>query len=105
MSEILEYGINRYIYNIAVEVGDYVNPGVLLYTVMDLSKAKVEIFIPIDDIKNISNKSIYIDGTKTDLKISKLYTVADTTHISSYKCEIIIPNPTQFSSLVKVEFR
>lgn len=96
---------NTYIYNISVEKNDYVNPGTLLYTTMDLSKGKVEIFIPISDAKTILDKIIYIDGKKTDLKIVKLYDVADTTHISSYKCEIDIPNPKQFSTLVKVEFK
>jgi len=94
-----------YIYNIAVEKNDYVNPGTLLYTSMDLTKGKVEVYIPINDAKTISSKTIYIDGKKTDLKIAKLYTVSDTKHISSYKCEINIPNPKQFSALVKVEFK
>ncbi len=96
---------NSYIYNISVEVGDYVNPGTLLYTAMDLTKAKLEIFLPIKEAKEISSKTIYLDGKKTDLKVSKLYTVADTKHISSYKCEINIENPKQFSALVKVEFK
>ena len=96
---------NRYIYNIAVEIGDYVNPGTLLYTAMDLSKGKLEIFIPISKANDIKNKTIYLNGNKTDLKISKLYTVADTKHISSYKCEINIPKPKEFSLLTKIEFR
>ena len=96
---------NTYIYEIAVEVGDYVNPGTHLYTAMDLSKGKLEVFIPIDQSIGIKEKTIYIDGQKTELKIAKLYTVADTQHISSYKCEIIIPSPKNFSSLVKVEFK
>ncbi|MEA2017876.1 MAG: hypothetical protein U9N59_05455 [Campylobacterota bacterium] len=96
---------NSYIYNISVEKDDYVNPGTLLYTAMDLSKGKVEVFIPISDAKTISSKTIYIDGKKTDLEISKLYNVADVKHISSYKCEINIPDPKQFSTLVKVEFK
>ena len=72
---------------------------------MDLTKGKVEVYIPINDAKTISTKTIYIDGKETKLKISKLYNVADTKHISSYKCEIVIPNPKQFSALVKVEFK
>lgn len=96
---------NKYIYDIAVEIGDYVNPGTLLYTAMDLSKGKLEIFIPISDADIIKSKTIYINDKKTDLKISKLYTVADTKHLSSYKCEIIIDNPKQFSSLYRVEFK
>ena len=96
---------NSYIYNIAVKIGDFVNPGNLLYTAMDLTKAKFEIFIPIDKANTIQNKIIYINDKKTNLKISKLYSVADTQHITSYKCKIIIPNPKTFSNLVKVEFK
>ena len=70
-----------------------------------LSAGKLEIYIPIDQAANIKNKSIYLNGLKTDLKISKLYKIADTTHISSYKCEIVIPTPKSFSNLVKIEFK
>jgi len=99
------YEKNSYIYEIAVEEGDYVSPGTHLYTAMDLSLGKLEIFIPIDKAVDIQTKSIYVDGEETDLKISKLYNVADSQHISSYKCEIIIPAPQSFSSLKKIEFR
>lgn len=99
------YEEKKYIYDIAVEVGDYVNPGTLLYTAMDLSAGKLEIFIPIDEVKGIEEKTILINGEKTDLKIAKQYSVADTQHISSYKCEIILPKPENFSALVKVEFK
>lgn len=96
---------NSYLYDVAVEVGDYVTPGTLLYTAMDLEKGKVEIFIPIDEANTIKDKEIYLDDKKSDLKIAKLYNVADSKHISSYKCEIIIPNPQTFSKLVKIEFK
>jgi len=96
---------SNYIYNIAVEVGDYVNAGVLLYSSMDLSAGKLEIYIPMDKASTIQTKSIYLDGKKTDLKISKLYSIADSVHISSYKCEIIVPTPKSFSNLVKIEFK
>ncbi len=94
-----------YIYDIAVEVGDYVNPGTELYTAMDISKGKLEIYIPIDKAADIRTKSIYLNGQETKLVISKLYDVADSKHISSYKCEIIVPDPKNFSKLVKVEFK
>jgi hypothetical protein len=94
-----------YIYNISVKKGDYVTPGTLLYETKDLSKAKLEIFIPISDYDSISSKTIYIDGKKSDLKIDKIYKVADSKHISSYKVEIIVPNPQTFSRLVKIEFK
>jgi len=96
---------DNYIYDISVEIGDYVNPGVVLYSSMDLSAGKLDIYIPIDKANEIQTKVIYLDGQKTDLKISKLYKIADSTHISSYKCEIIVPAPTSFSNLVKIEFK
>lgn len=96
---------NNYIYDVAVEVGDYVSPGVLLYSSMDLSAGKLEFFIPINSANDIQTKTIYLDGVQTDLKISKLYKIADNTHISSYKCEIIVPTSRKFSQLVKIEFK
>lgn len=96
---------NRYIYNISVKEGDYVTPGTLLYEAKDMRKAKLEIFVPIAELNDVKEKSIFLDGEKTDLKIDKAYDVADSKHISSYKVEIIVPNPKQFSRLVKIEFK
>jgi len=96
---------NNYISNINVKVGDFVNAGSSLYTSSDLSKSKIEIFIPIDKAKEIVNKTIYLDGLVTQYKINKLYKIADLKHISSYKCEIIVNRPKNFSKLVKIEFK
>jgi len=96
---------NRYISNINVEVGDFVNPGMLLYTAQDLSKAKLEIFVSFDDVDTVQNKTIYINDKKTNLKISKIYKTADNTHISAYKVIIIASKIKNFSSLVKVSFK
>ncbi len=96
---------NSYIYNIAVKKGDYVNPGTTLYEAKDLTKAKVEIFVPIADVETLNAKELFIDGVKSDLKIEKIYRVADAKHISSYKVEIIIPEVKNFSKLVKIEFK
>ena len=96
---------SNYIFNIAVKEGDYVNAGTLLYESKDLSKGKLEIFVPIAQINEIKNKDIYLDGVKSDVKISKIYDVADVTNISSYKVELIISNVDIFSKLVKIEFR
>ncbi len=95
----------KYISSINVEVGDYVNMGTHLYTANDLTKAKLEIFVPISSASEYKNKIIYIDGKQTQYTIYKLYKVADTKHISSYKCEIIIDAPKDFSKLVKIEFK
>ena len=96
---------DKYISNINVKVGDFINAGTLVYTAVDLSKGKLEIFIPISTAKNYNKKTIYINGIKTNYKISKLYKIADTKHLSSYKCEIIIDAPKSFSDLVKIEFK
>lgn len=96
---------SNYISNIAVKKGDYVNPGTLLYEAQDLSKGKLEFFVPISSIDNIKNKKIFLDGKETNIKINKIYSVADSSHISSYKVEIIVDKVKTFSRLVKIEFR
>ena len=96
---------SNYISMIAVKKGDYVNPGTLLYESKDLSKAKLEIFVPIMEVENLKNKTIFIDGKKSDVKINKIYTIADTQHISSYKVQLLVPNVKTFSRLVKIEFK
>jgi multidrug resistance efflux pump len=98
-------GNKIYLSEILVEVGDYVNPGTALYTAYDMSEGKLEIYIPISKIEDYKNKSIFLDGTKTDLKLDKLSSVADTKHISSYKAEIFLQNVKKFSKLVKIEFK
>lgn len=96
---------SNYIYNVAVKEGNYVTPGTLLYESKDLSRGKLEIYVPIADVELIKDKKIYIDGMPTDLKINKIFDVADSQHISSYKVKIIIDNPKTFSRLVKIEFK
>lgn len=96
---------SNYIYNIAVKKGDYVNPGTLLYEAKDLSMGKLEIFVPISDIESIKNKRILLDEKESDIKISKIFNIADTKHISSYKVELLVENPKVFSRLIKIEFK
>lgn len=96
---------SNYIFNIVVKDGDYVNPGTLLYEAKDLSKGKLEIFVPIAQIDEIRNQKIFIDGVKSDIKISKVYDIADATNISSYKVELILDKVETFSRLVKIEFK
>lgn len=96
---------SNYIFNIAVKEGDYVTLGTLLYESKDLSKGKLEIFVPILEIEDLKNKEIYLDGIKSDIKISKIYDVADSTNISAYKVELVVSNVQNFSRLVKIEFK
>lgn len=94
-----------YIYKIYPNIGDYLNPGSKLMEVYDIQKALLVIFVPASEIENIKSKKIYLDGEATDKKIDKIWQVADSVNISSYRVEILIDKPKQFSKLVKIEFR
>lgn len=96
---------SNYIFNIEVKKGDFVNPGTLLYETRDLSKAKLEFFVPISKIDEIKTKSIYLDGKKSDIKINKIYSLSDSSHISSYKVQLLVNKVDKFSRLVKIEFK
>lgn len=96
---------SNYIFNISVKKGDYVNAGTLLYEAKDISKGKLEIFIPISSVEDIKTKTIYLDGKETDLKINKIYSIADDVHISAYKAQIIVEDTKMFSRLIKIEFK
>ena len=96
---------NLYIQEIFVNNNDYINPGTLLIKALDLSEAKLEIFVSSSEIEDINKKEIYIDDKKSNLKISKIYKTTDSKHLSSYKVEIILSNVGQFSKLVKVSFK
>jgi len=96
---------SNYISMISVKKGDYVSPGTLLYESKDLSKAKLEIFVPILEAEKLKDKTVYLDGSKSDVKINKIFNIADSQNISSYKVELLVPNVKTFSRLVKIEFK
>lgn len=96
---------SNYISNISVKEGDYVTPGTLLYESKDLSKAKLEFYVPINEVETLKNKTIYLDGKKSDTKINKIYSIADSQHISSYKIQLLVSDVKSFSRLVKIEFK
>ena len=97
---------NRFLYKLFVHKGDFVNMGVALAQIEDLTKAKLTIFLEADELKDVKLKKIYIDNRETNYSISKIWSVTDDKFISSYRAEIIIKNPKeQFSKLLKVEFK
>ena len=96
---------NRYIYKLNVKKGDYVAPGVVLMQTMDISKAKATVYLSYEDRENLDKKSIYINGKKSDIKFYKVWDIADTTNISSYKAEILLPRPKEFSKVIKIELK
>ncbi len=95
-----------YIYKVAVRKGDYVNPGVLLFTAMDTKRGKLVLFLDADEVENLDSKKIYLNEKETDLKFSKVLKIADNVHISSYRAEIVLDKPEGlFSKLIKVEIK
>ena len=93
------------LYALNVKEGQVVNPGMLLSQVADISKAKLTIYLNAKDMKDAKSKTLYLNGKKTDYKIDRLWDIADATHLSSYKAEIIIKAPKYFSELMKVELK
>ncbi len=97
---------NRFLNKLLVHKGDFVNMGVALAVIQDLTKAKLVVFLEDDELKDIKSKKIYIDNKKTNYSISKIWSVTDDKFISAYRAEIIIKNPKErFSKLLKVEFK
>ncbi len=95
-----------YIYKVAVRRDDYVNPGTLLMTAMDIRKGRLVLYLDRDEMRDLAHKKIYIDGKPTDLRWDKVIRVADDKHITSYRAEIVVPNPGKlFSKLLKVEIK
>ena len=97
---------NKYLYKLHTKAGEFVNFGSPLATIEDLSKAKLTLFLEPQEIMGLEDKSIYIDGNLTNLRVDKVWQTSDTKFISSYRAEIIIANPKfKFSKLLKVEIK
>ncbi len=94
-----------YINKIYPKVGDFLRVGEMVVDAYDLSRGKITIFLSSDEVDEVKKRKIFIDGKETDYKISKIFKVADSKNISSYRCEIIIKPPKTFSKLVKVELQ
>ncbi len=97
---------NMYLYEIMVRKGDYVTPGSPLAKVVDASRAKLVLFLEPEELDQIEQKKVYLNGKKTTYKVDKVWSVADEKFISSYRAEIYIPAPEgSFSELMKVEIK
>ncbi len=97
---------NKYLYKLMVRKGDFVNPGTALAEVKDANRAKLVLFLEPEELDQIDQKSVYLNGKKTAYKINKIWKVADEKFISSYKAEIYMPAPEGlFSKLMKVEIK
>jgi len=93
------------LYSLDVKVGEVVNKSTPLATLMDTSKAIITLYLNEEDLLQAREKTIYIDGEKTEYKIDRLLYVTDSKNISKYKVQVIIKAPKLFSKLVKVELK
>jgi len=96
---------NFVLYDILVRAGQTVNLSTPLAKVADTSKALLTIYLDKDDLAGLDKKIIFIDGKKTDYKISRISYIADEKNISKYKAQIIIKSPKVFSKLEKIELK
>lgn len=93
------------IYKIYVSKGDYVLNGAPLIDVYDVKQGKLTLFLSKEDKALAERGVMYIDGQKSDIKVHKIWNVADTQNISAYRCEILLQKPKDFSVLKKIEFK
>ncbi len=93
------------LYDLLVTQGQFVNPSTPLAQLADISKAKLTIYVSRNELDNVLEKTVYINGEKTPYKVAKVWHVADAKHLSNYKAEIVMDAPNVFSNLVKVELR
>jgi len=97
---------HMYLYEIMVRKGDYVTPGSPLASIVDASRAKLVLFLEPSELEEIEQKTVYLNGEKTEYKVDKVWRVADEKFISSYRAEIYITAPKgSFSQLMKVEIK
>jgi len=91
------------LYKLMVKPGQVVSMGTPLAEIADIRKAKLTLYLSSNEMGNAKNAKIKIDGKMSSYKIDQLWNIADSQHLSSFKAQIIIDAPKQFSSLVKVE--
>ncbi len=96
---------DSFVYKIHINKGDFVNAGAPLIDAYDISKGKLTIFLSREDVDRVEDSTIYINDKPTSFNIDRIWKVADTQNISSFRAEIIIPAPKRFSELLKIEFK
>ncbi len=98
----------RYINNIFVREGDYVDIGTKILEVYQISKSKIELYVRATEIKNLREKTILIDGKPSPFKIEKISKVRDANKLSSFLVRLVKDTTEAkgyFGDVVKVEFK
>ena len=100
----------KYLYRLMVNTGEFAAPGLPVAVVKDVTRAQLIVYLDRDELKGpegkaIADRTIYINGQPTQLKIDRLWKVADSQYVSSYKARIVLLPKYPFSTLLKVEFK
>ncbi|MDD2779919.1 HlyD family secretion protein [Sulfuricurvum sp.] len=93
------------LYQLSIKPSAFVNPGTPLAQIADVRKAKLTVYLSASEVSEVQHKKIYLNGVKSPYKIDRLWKIADASKLSSYRAEILIVPPAQFSQLIKVEFK
>jgi hypothetical protein len=96
--------VSGYVYKILVDKGSYVAPGTPIVEIDDISKEKLYIYVPIGKTESLKNKTVYINGKKSDFRIVKIWKVSDSEYITSYKVELV-GNGLKIGDIVKVKLK
>lgn len=94
-----------YLKELSVENGEYVSAGSEVALCEDHSQARLTLYITAEDRKNIFKKEIKVEGV-SEVLIDKVSNSTDSTYISSYKLELVIPSYKEvFGKVVKVTIK
>ena len=96
--------VSGYVNKIYVKTGDYVAPGSLIAEIDDITKQKLTLYVPINEIDKIANSVIYINNRPSNFEIYKIWRVPDDKYVTSYKVELI-GSGLKIGEIVKVEFK
>jgi hypothetical protein len=94
----------RYLKKLYVKKDSFVNPGVRVMDVEDLSGARVTLFVHKDEIDSLRNRRILVEGKESSYKIDKIYKTTDSSYISAYRVELVAPSPKRFGEIINITF-
>lgn len=93
------------LYALSVKIGQVVTVGTPLATLADVSKGILTIYLNDEDVLDAKEKVLYLNGEKSEYKITRLLKIADSKNISKYMAQIVVKSPKLFSQLVKIELK
>jgi multidrug efflux pump subunit AcrA (membrane-fusion protein) len=93
------------LYELLVKEGEVVSSLTAVAKIADVSYAKLTLFLNEEELQEAKESKIFLDSIETNYKLDKIYNIADSKHLSSYKVEILIDPPKIFSNLLKIEFK